>query len=287
MSRRPRASTASRSSLRERERSPRAVRPARRPTPNGEVVAITPLRSRRRGIVTTVAKVVVVTAVIGVTVFFTGQWALHQSLFRVQHVTMTGEFHETTTQLLTATHLDAHPAMIDLSPSTIQNDLSIYPWIGSISLTKRWPNTVQLAVHEIRAVAVAFDSRHVLRYVGSDGRALSPAPLTSNLPTLVTTPATLGAHEWPYRGVASAGALVAGQLPIAFAAQVSQVIVDAQGNVTLQLTTPLRFYLGSSTNLNAKFIAVASAIAHATFAPGDVVDVTTPNELSVTGTSPS
>ena len=63
--------------------------------------------------------------------------------------------------------------------------------------------------------------------------------------------------------------------------------VDAQGNVTLQLTTPLRFFLGPATNLNAKFVAVASAIAHGTFAAGDVVDVTTPSELSVSGPSPS
>jgi hypothetical protein len=74
---------------------------------------------------------------------------------------------------------------------------------------------------------------------------------------------------------------------VAFAAQVREIFVDAQGNVTLQLTTPLRFFLGPATNLNAKFVAVASAIAHGTFAAGDVVDVTTPSELSVSGPSPS
>jgi hypothetical protein len=80
---------------------------------------------------------------------------------------------------------------------------------------------------------------------------------------------------------------VASELPVAFGAQVREIIVDAQGNVTLQLTTPLRFVLGPASNLNAKFVAVASAIAHGSFVAGDVVDVTTPSELSVTGPSSS
>jgi cell division septal protein FtsQ len=250
-----------------------------------DLVSVIAPRRRRRGVL--VAKIVLGTALIGGTLFFAGRWTLHQSIFRVQHVVLTGELHETPAQILATTHLDAHPAMIDLSQASLQHDLAIYPWIGSISLVKRWPNTVQLAVHEVSAVALAFDAHHVLRYVGTDGRDLSTAPTNANMPTLVTSPLSLGAKSWPYQGPEVAGALVAGQLPAAFAAQVSQVIVDAQGNVTLQLTTPIKFYLGSATNLTAKFVAVASAITHATFVAGDLVDVTTPSELSVTGPSAS
>jgi hypothetical protein len=48
------------------------------------------------------------------------------------------------------------------------------------------------------------------------------------------------------------------------------------------MTTPVSFLLGPATNLNAKFVAIASVIAHGTLAPGDVVDVTVPDELAVT-----
>jgi cell division septal protein FtsQ len=250
-----------------------------------DIVSVIAPRRRRRGALA--AKVVIGTALIGVTLFLAGHWVLHQSIFRVQHVALTGELHETSAQILVTTHLDAHPAMIDLSQARLQHDLAIYPWIGSISLIKRWPNSVQLVVHEVSAAAVAFDAHHVLCYVGADGRDLSTAPTNANMPTLVTSPASLGAKSWPYQGPEVAAARVASQLPAAFAAQVSQVIVDAQGDVTLQLTTPVKFYLGAATNLSAKFVAVASAIAHATFVAGDLVDVTTPSELSVTGPSPS
>ena len=233
------------------------------------------------------AKITIASVLFVLTILVSSQWLLHQSIFRVQHVSMSGEIHETSAQILATAQLETHPAMINLSQATVLKRLSVYPWIGSISLIKRWPNTLQLAIHEVRAVAVAFDPHHVLNYVGTDGRALGVAPASSDLPTLLSEPGSLGARTWPYRGEESSAALVASQLPPAFAAQVRQVIVDAQGNVTLQLTTPLRFYLGPATNLTDKFVAVASAIADAHFAAGDLVDVTTPSELSVSGPPPS
>jgi len=288
VSRRPRASTRDRAAVRTTVATPAHQRrhPARLTTTRDAtpVTRIEP-RPRRRGV--RVLKIVVGAALVATTLVVGGQWILHQSIFRVQHVTLSGELHETSQQILSTTHLDAHPAMIDLSQTALQHDLSVYPWIGSISLVKRWPNTVDLAVHELSAVAVAMDSKHALQYVSADGRDLGPAPAAADMPTLATSPSSLAVTSWPYQGVESAAALVASQLPVAFNTQVSQIVVDAQGNVTLQLTTPLRFYLGPATDLNAKFVAVASAIAHGTFVAGDLVDVTTPSELSVTGPSPS
>ena len=287
MSRRPLASTRSAAGSRARPRARRReVAPARdrdrtRDAPREATLStITPARRRRRGLV---IKVVVATVVVVTLLVVGGRWLLQQSLFRVQHVHLSGEVHESAQQVLSATRLDAHPTMIGLSQATLQRDLSVYPWIGSISLIKRWPNSIDLAIHEVSAVAVAFDPHHVLRYVSAAGRDLTTAPLGTDMPTLATTPASLATTTWPYDGPEAAAAVVASQLPEAFRAQVSQIIVDASGNVTLQLTTPLRFFLGPATNLTAKFVAVASAIAHGTFSAGDVVDVTTPNELSVTG----
>ncbi|MBW4030740.1 MAG: FtsQ-type POTRA domain-containing protein [Acidobacteria bacterium] len=289
MSRRPLVSTRARARGRKTKEPRRPeVRRAPRPARESAVVAtIAPARRRRWGLAIKIAAGAAGAVTLGTLLVVGGRWLLHQSFLRVQHVSLSGETHESPQQVLSATHLNTHPAMIDLSESALQRDLSVYPWVGSVSLVKHWPNSVDLAIHEVRAVAVAYDARHVLRYVSATGRDLTPAPLTTNLPTLATSPASLAATSWPYGGPESAGAVVASQLPEAFSAQVNQIIVDAQGNVTLQLTTPLRFFLGPATNLRAKFVAIASAIAHGTFAAGDVVDVTTPNELSVTGPSAS
>jgi cell division septal protein FtsQ len=211
---------------------------------------------------------------------FGTQWVLHQSIFRVQHVTFVGLRHEGVVAVLQASGLSNHPSMINLSDTTVEKNLSSFAWIKSVQITKHWPNTVQVTVHERVAVAVAYTSAHVLEFVDDTGRELGTAPSTANLPTLeyVDPKAT----TWPFAKAGRSAAYVASQLPRAFSPQVSVISVDAQGSVTLKMTTPVSFIVGPPTKLHAKFVAIASVIAHSTLVPGDVVDVTVPDELAVT-----
>lgn len=213
------------------------------------------------------------------------QWTLHQSFLRVQHVTFVGLRHESSTAVLAASGLTSHPAMIDVNGATIEKNLSSFTWINSLTVTKHWPSTVVVTVRESVAVAVAFSATHALEYVDRAGRELGPAPRTVNLPTLEYLHPT--STTWPFARAGRGAAYVASQLPRAFGFQVSVISENAQGVITLQMTTPVSFILGPATNLHAKFVAVASVIAHSTLAPGDVVDVTVPDELAVTPRSAS
>ncbi|MGC2484617.1 MAG: FtsQ-type POTRA domain-containing protein [Acidimicrobiales bacterium] len=208
------------------------------------------------------------------------QWTLHRPYFRVEHVVVSGNVHESVAAVLGRSGLNSHPSMVNLSESQLKERLETLPWVGSVTVTKKWPNTVELAIHENVAVAVAFTSSHELEYVDAQGRALSRAPLHENLPTLDYLGAT--STSWPYLTAGRAAAYVASRLPVAFATQVSTITDDPQGSVTLKLTTPVTFIVGPATNLHAKFVAIASVIAHSTLVPGDVVDVTVPDELAVT-----
>ena len=241
--------------------------------------------SSRRSRFTTLTKVLVSVGVTVTVLVLGGQWALHQSFFEVQHVSLSGVRHESTAQVLAASGLNNHPAMIDVSAASIEKKLEVFPWIDSVSLSKHWPNSVIVTVHESDAVAVAFGPHHVLDYVDRQGRNLGRAPLKINLPTLrfVNTTKT----SWPFDGPGRSAALVASELPKAFASQVSVITEDSHGSVTLDMTTPVSFVLGPPTQLRAKFIAVASVIAHSTLGVGDVVNVTVPDELAVTGPAPS
>jgi hypothetical protein len=80
---------------------------------------------------------------------------------------------------------------------------------------------------------------------------------------------------------------VAAALPRAFSGQVDEIEVDAAGAVTLKMTSPVTFVLGETTELRQKFVAIASVIAHSTLRAGDVVDVSVPDELAVSGPAPS
>ncbi len=211
---------------------------------------------------------------------FGAQWTLHQSFLRVQHVTFVGLRHESSSAVLAASGLASHPAMIDVNGATVKSNLSSFTWINAVTVTKHWPNTVVVSVHESVAVAVAYTAKHVLEFVDDTGRELGPAPLTENLPTLQYLHPT--GPTWPYARAGKGAAYVASQLPRAFSSQVSVISENAQGDVTLQMSTPVSFILGPATNLHAKFVAIASVIAHSTLVPGDVVDVTVPDELAVT-----
>lgn len=226
-----------------------------------------------------------VTVLVLATLAVAGEWVLRQSYFRVQHITFVGVRHEPLALVIAASGLEAHPTMIDVNDSTVKANLAQFAWIDSVHLTKHWPNTVVVTVHESTAVAVAFNARHVLEYVSRQGRDLGSAPRRANLPTLqFVRPRNA---VWPFSRAGRSAAFVAAQLPPAFSAQVSIVTENDHGVVTLKMTTPVTFIIGPPTQLHAKFVAIASVIAHSTLRPGDVVDATVPGELAVTGTPPS
>lgn len=230
-------------------------------------------------------KFALVTALVLATLGAAGEWVLRQSYFRVQHVTFVGVRHEPLALVIAASGLEAHPTMLGVNVTTLKANLAQFAWIDSVQLTKHWPNTVVVNVHESTAVAVAFGAHHVLQYVDRRGRDLGAAPLHANLPTLEFVHPENA--SWPFAHAGRSAAFVAAQLPRAFAAQVSVVTENDHGVVTLKMTTPVTFIIGPPTQLRAKFVAIASVIAHSTLRPGDVVDATVPGELAVTGGAPS
>lgn len=230
------------------------------------------------------SRAVLVASALLTTIVLGGQWMLHQSFFRVQHVHFTGAHHESVASLLAASGLTLHPTMIGLQATSIEHNLSRFSWIDHVDVLKQWPNSVTVQVYEGTPVAVAFDAKHILRYVDDRGRDLGRAPLNANLPTLdYLNPSS---STWPFLHAGFNAAYVAAQLPKAFSNQVSVVTVNDKGVVSLKMTTPVTFILGPPTQLQAKFVAIASVIAHSTLGPGDVVDVTVPGELAVSGPPP-
>ena len=217
--------------------------------------------------------------------FSTVEWSLRSPLFRVRHVTFVGLRHETPGAVLAASGLATDPPIIDVNAAAIDARLTRFPWVKSVAVYKHWPNRVVVRVSERSAVAVAYAPGHVLVYVDATGRDLGAAPRNANLPTLYYDHPR--AATWPFLVAGRAAAYVASQLPPAFSSQVSTITVNAAGDVTLALTTPVRFVLGPATNLHAKWVSIASVIAHARLAPGDVVDVSVPGSLAVTGGAPS
>ena len=255
-----------------KQRAPRATpRPALRPK----------ARPRPRRSTTVLLSIGLVVTVLAVTT----QAVLHSSLLRVQHVTLVGEVHESASQVLSATGLNDHPMMLSVSSTSLTRDLSGFAWVRSVNVVKHWPNSLTVRVNELRPVAVAFDPQGHLSFVSALGRDLGSAPLNANYPTLVYQDPLKA--TWPFARAGVSAAQVAAALPRAFSGQVDEIEVDAAGAVTLKMTSPVTFVLGETTGLRQKFVAIASVIAHSTLRAGDVVDVSVPDELAVSGPAPS
>jgi len=242
-------------------------------------------QKRERKPIATSTKVLVLIGLTVTTLLLGGNWILHRSIFNVKTVHLYGVVHEDPKKVLKASGLQSHPSLISVSGHSIEHNLSSFRWISGVSVTKQWPSTVNVTIHETRPVAVAFNGAHVLEYVAANGADLGPAPMNANYPTLVyLNPLTT---TWPFRKAGYSAVYVADRLPKSFAWQISKINVGANGSVTLEMESPVSFVLGPATKLKEKFVAIASVIAHTTLKAGDVVNVEAPTVLSVTGPPPS
>ena len=212
--------------------------------------------------------------------------ALHSRLFSATSVLVTGEHHETARQVARASGLAGAPPMLSVDPSAITLRIeSAFPWIATAKVTANWPHTVSIHVTERRPVAVIAGARGTSVLVDMTGRRLGPERPTQSLPRLEfkAVASTGPSSPGQVSGAAEPGLLVAATLPVAFAWQVSAIQVSPVGWVSLHLDTPITFLLGPASNLGAKYEDIAAVIARTTLHAGDVVDVSVPQAMTVTG----
>jgi cell division protein FtsQ len=212
--------------------------------------------------------------------------ALHSRLFSATTVLVTGEHHETARQIERAAGLASAPPLLSIDPTAIALRVeAAFPWIATASVSTSWPHTVAIHVVERRPVAAVAGAHGALVLVDGTGRRLGPEPANETPPRTEFKATTGGAPTPRDRTSAAAqpGLLVAATLPPAFAWQVSVIQVSTVGWVSLHLDTPITFLLGPASDLGAKYEDVAAVIARTTLHAGDVVDVSVPQAMTVTG----
>ncbi len=211
------------------------------------------------------------------TLILGGQWVLHRSFFNVQSIVVTGNVHETREQVIAQAGLTTHVAMIDVNEANISRRLALMPWVARAVVSRQWPHSLSVVITERRPVAIAARGP-TYELVAEDGVDLGPAPRGTNLPTLIAS-----SGQWPYRGLARDLVTVAATLPRAFSAQVATISQRPASGIRLTMTTPVTFILGPATDLTAKYEDVASVLAHEKLVAGDVVDVTVPSAVAISG----
>jgi len=211
-----------------------------------------------------------------------GSWfLLHTPMFSAKVVTVEGAVHTPAASVAAAAGLASHPPLLDVNTGAAATAIEALPWVKSAQVRRSWPDGVRITLTSARRPPSWPTTG------ASTGRRHWQGPGQPAERAERACPPRGARHRAGGRGLTQPGGrpglAVLTSLPAAFAAQVSTVSVDATGQVSLALTSPVSVLLGSTAELPAKYEDVASLLAGANLHPGDVLDVTVPDSPVVTG----
>ena len=220
---------------------------------------------------------------LGVVALLVGGWfLLHTPIFSARSVTVTGNVHETTAQVMAQSGLAGQPPLLDVDTSAVAARLEQLPWVRTATVSVGWPDGVHIAVTEETARFAAKTAAGAWELLSPDGRVLAASASQPPGLMVLTVPQPPGAPGTVLSAKDAPGLRVASTLPPSFVGQVTAVTVEPAGWVQLALTTPVLVDIGSPTELTAKYEDVSSILAGATLHNGDVIDVSVPDAPTVT-----
>jgi cell division septal protein FtsQ len=220
---------------------------------------------------------------LGVIALLVGGWfLLHSPLFSARSVTVTGNVHETTAQVVAQAGLASRPPLLDVDTGAAAARLQELPWVRAATVSVGWPDGVHIAVTEEVARFTAATADGKWEMLSPDGRVLAESGTRPPGLLLLTVPQPPGEPGTVLSAKDAPGLKVAATLPASFVGQVTAVTVEPAGWVQLALTTPIVVDIGNTAELTAKYEDVSSILAGATLHNGDVIDVSVPDAPTVT-----
>jgi cell division protein FtsQ len=220
---------------------------------------------RRRRIAVLLGVVVVLAAV---------AWGVSVSpLLDVDHVRVRGVDHLTAAEIEDAAGIHPGDTMAWLDPERAVRGIEVLPYVRRASVSREWPDTVRITVHERTAVAW-IDGPAGKAVVDATGRVLESVPAPpAGLPQLLgtrTVPA-VGGTIAPRDGARAAGALSG------FVAGGTGSVEVTDHGVVLHLRTGPEIRLGPATRVAVKIRAAVAVLDALVGTEVHYVDVSVPS----------
>jgi len=215
--------------------------------------------------------VVVVVAIVGL--LASVAWGLSVSpLLDVDHVRVRGLDHLTAEEIEEAGGIHTGDAMAWLDPGRAESGIAALPYVGGVRVTREWPDTVRITVHERRPAAwVAGPAGNAV--VDGRGRVLGVlAAPPAGLPQLLGTQAVpgVGGTVAPIDGARAAGGLTG------YVTGGTASVETTDHGVVLHLVTGPEIRLGAPTAVAVKVRAALAVLNALVGADVHYVDVSVP-----------
>lgn len=203
-------------------------------------------------------------------------YLLHSPVFGARHVVISGSAHVPDAEVVRVAGLAGAPPLMDLSATAVARRVERLPWVARAKVAIAWPSTVRIRLSERTPVAVVPAGRRLAvvdrtgRVLGLVGAAARPAGLP-----LVEVSGKVAAPGHRLADSGPAEARVASLMPESMVRSVADLRVTRLG-IVADLRDGLRALLGSSSSARAKFVSLATVLAHGDLAGARVVDVRDP-----------
>ncbi|MHB8439090.1 MAG: cell division protein FtsQ/DivIB [Acidimicrobiales bacterium] len=236
-------------------------------------VAVTRARGRRR--------LRLIVAAAALMAFGAGALVVvHSPLLALRKVTVTGAVHTAVAQVLHAGRLYGHPPLVDIDPAAAGAGIEMLPWVDTVSVKRRWPHTVTVAVTERVAIAAMMRRAGGFVLVDVTGRVLAVVGSAPGLP-LVAAPVRVGAPG------TDLPAVVHGTLSVLSAARgrLDRAVAGASaaaGVVRLELAGGVTALLSGGGDAASQLGALESVLVGAPPTGPETIDVRVPGEVTVT-----
>ncbi|MFH0916751.1 MAG: FtsQ-type POTRA domain-containing protein [bacterium] len=213
-------------------------------------------------------------------------WLRSSDVFAVKRVTATAVEHVTPSEISRATADARGVSLLRLSTSAIAERLAELPYVRSVEVYRRFPNTLDIRLVEYEPAARLRAEDGDLWLLAGDGRALEKSAATG-LPVVVPD-----VHVSPLAGKRVPNQIIAA-LPVAALLRsedratslppVDRIVVSPTGQVTVVLKDGAELRLGEPVQLKQKLM-VASTIIEQYLRDGkqlEYVDARVPDRVAV------
>jgi cell division protein FtsQ len=198
-------------------------------------------------------------AAFGVAVFLAaGWWVTNSRVFDARHISVTGNVHLSSPEVLALTDLSSGTNVLWMSTGQVEGSLERHPWVLSADVSRTLPSGVVISLQERSPVALISAGRPLL--VAGDGMILGRAGPSARLPLIEVA----GDHAVGSRIQGSAPALVVARaFPPDLRERVHRITVRPGETVLLSLRGGTRVLFGEATEAGAKANALRAVLSWA------------------------